>query len=87
MDSELKPLLDELVAAIHTSVYESPQIADIIERIQDAGYDPEVFLNAKIVICGRQPRRPEVPARSKRIVTFSNSDIDFLKEFHIRVNC
>ncbi len=48
MDQELKHLMKELGEAINESLADSEQIADVVSRIKDGGYDIFLVLEATI---------------------------------------
>ena len=48
MDKQLKSMMKELGDAINNSLSDSEQIAEVISRIKDGGYDVFVVLEATI---------------------------------------
>ncbi len=88
MDHRLKQLVEELSAAIGESVSESEEIAEVVAKIKNDGYDVAVILNATIAIKerGQGLLTRLTRADSTGSCKFNTDDIRFLKELHIRVN-
>ncbi len=84
-DERLKRLVEELSAAVHDSLSESEQIAEVIAKMRAGGYDVSLVLNATIAITKREeePVRPAVRANGTVESRFNAQDIKFLKSMHI----
>src|SRR6202022_2552840 len=64
VDQQLKQLMKELGDAINESLADSEQIAEVVSRIKDGGYDIFLVLEATIGVATRGERhekRPTVP--------------------------
>ncbi len=88
MDHKLNELVDELKMAIGRSVSESEEIADVVEKIKEGGYDIAVVLNASITVKERGAGLLSLLGRARGAVDckFNTRDVQFLKELHIKVN-
>lgn len=88
MDHRLKQLIEELSTAIGDSVSASEEIAEVIAKIKDDGYEIAVVLNATIAVRERGAGLLSRLTRTNGSVDckFNTEDVQFLKELHIRVN-
>ncbi len=88
MDHRLKQLVEELSAAIGESVSESEEIAEVVAKIKNDGYDVAVVLNAAIAVKERGEGPLSRLTRTNDAISckFNTDDIRFLKELHIKVN-
>ncbi len=89
MDQRLKQLMKELGEAINESLADSEQIADVVSRIKEGGYDIFLVLEATIGVS-----RPGEKSSEKTMVTtlssnpelkVSDQDLKFLKSLRIRI--
>lgn len=94
MNSRLKKLMKELGEAINSSLSESEQIAQVIARIKEEGFDIFLVLEATIGFNRHDeevaPASPElVTMRNKRNpdpdFTINDNDVRFLKSLRISV--
>ena len=94
MNPKLKKLMKELGEAINTSLSESDQIAQVITRIKEEGFDIFLVLEATIGFNRREeegvPASPElVSTRNKGNpnpeFTINANDVRFLKSLRIKV--
>ena len=90
VNQELKHLMKELGEAINESLADSEQIADVVSRIKDGGYDIFLVLEATIGVS----RPGEKPSDKTSMVTtltsnpdlkVSEQDLKFLKSLRIKV--
>ena len=89
MDQQLKQLMKELGEAINESLGDSDQIADVVSRIKDGGYDIFLVLEATIGVS----RPGENPDKSSMVTTLtsnpelkvSDQDVKFLKSLRIKI--
>jgi uncharacterized protein (UPF0335 family) len=93
VDRQLKKLMNELGEAINESLTESEQIAEVIARIKDSGYDVYLVLEATVGFTKqeeeRSPSRParRVSGRAKMPEFKLNShDKQFLKALRISLD-
>src|SRR5581483_4122626 len=90
VDQQLKHLMKELGEAINESLADSEQIADVVSRIKDGGYDIFLVLEATIGVS-----RPGEKSHDKTsiVTTLSSNpelkvtdqDLKFLKSLRIRI--
>ncbi len=88
MDHRLKQLVEELSGAIGESISESKEIAEVVAKIKNDGYDIVVTLNAAIAVkergAGLLSHLTDTNGTSS--CKFNTDDIRFLKELHIKVS-
>jgi len=89
MDKQLKSMIKELGDAINDSLSDSEQIAEVISRIKDGGYDVFVVLEATIGFNEREESEMEecLPASqlSAADLKITSQDAQFLKSLRISV--
>ncbi len=89
MDKQLKSMIKELGDAINNSLSDSEQIAEVISRIKDGGYDVFVVLEATIGFNQRAESEEEeslaAPRRSSADFKITSQDVQFLKSLRISV--
>ena len=89
VDHQLKQLMKELGEAINESLADSDQIADVVSRIKDGGYDIFLVLEATIGVS----RPGEKTDKSSMVTTLtsnpelkvSDQDVKFLKSLRIKI--
>ena len=90
VDQELKKLMKELGEAINESLADSEQIADVVSRIKESGYDIFLVLEATIGFS----KQGEKPSEKNSLVTtlstkpelkVSDQDVKFLKSLRIKI--
>ncbi|MGA9641253.1 MAG: hypothetical protein WBQ72_07645 [Terriglobales bacterium] len=92
MDQQLKQLMKELGEAINGSLSDSEQIAEVVARIKEGGYDIFLVLEATIGVSkqGEQPTdKPSlVSTLSSANPEFkvSDQDLKFLKSLRIKID-
>jgi len=72
VDQELKKLMKELGEAINESLADSDQIADVVSRIKDGGYDIFLVLEATIGF-SKQGEKIWPPPRGSCVLESSQS--------------
>ena len=91
VDQQLKQLMNELGAAINESLADSEQIAEVVSRIKDGGYDIFLVLEATIGVS----KQGEKPSEKTSLVTtlssnadlkISEQDLKFLKSLRIKLD-
>jgi len=96
VNTQLKRLIKELGEAINSSLSESEQIAQVIARIKEEGYDIFLVLEATIGF-NRQDQDEDTRAHSPELVgsrrksadpefTITAHDVRFLKSLRISVD-
>jgi hypothetical protein len=90
VDQELKQLMKELGEAINESLADSDQIAEVVSRIKDGGYDIFLVLEATIGVS----KPGDKSADKTSLVTtlssnpefkISDQDLKFLKSLRIKI--
>ena len=89
MDNRLKSMMKELGDAINNSLSDSEQIADVMSRIKDGGYDVFVVLEATIGFNQHDEddageELMETSQSSARL-NVTSQDLKFLKSLRISV--
>ena len=91
VDQQLKQLKNELGAAINESLADSEQIAEVVSRIKDGGYDIFLVLEATIGVS----KQGDKPSEKTSLVTtlssnadlkISEQDLKFLKSLRIKLD-
>ena len=91
MDQHLKQLMKELGEAINESLADSDQIAEVVSKIKDGGYDIFLVLEATIGVS----KQGEKPSGKTSMVTtltsnpdfkISEQDLKFLKSLRIKLD-
>ncbi len=87
MDKQLKSMIKELGDAINKSLSDSEQIAEVISRIKEGGYDVFVVLEATIGFNQRDESGEEesfsAPQRSSAGFKVTSQDLQFLRSLRI----
>jgi hypothetical protein len=90
VDQQLKQLMKELGEAINESLSDSEEIAEVVSRIKDGGYDIFLVLEATIGVS----KQGEKPSDKTSLVTtittnpefkVNDQDLKFLKSLRIKV--
>ena len=90
MDPQLKQLMKELGEAINESLSDSDQIAEVVSRIKEGGYDIFHVLEATIGVS----KQGEHPGENTSLVStlttnpelrVSDQDLKFLKSLRIKI--
>jgi pentose-5-phosphate-3-epimerase len=90
VDQQLKQLMKELGEAINESLSDSEQIAEVVSRIKEGGYDIFLVLEATIGVS----KQGEKPTDKTSLVTtlstnpefkISEQDLKFLKSLRIKI--
>lgn len=89
MDQQLKQLMKELGEAINETLADSEQIAEVVSKIKDGGYDIFLVLEATIGVS-----KPGEKSDKTSLVTtltsnpefkISEQDLKFLKSLRIKI--
>ncbi len=90
MDKRLKSLMEQLGEAINNSLSDSDQIAEVITRIKDGGYDVFLVLEATVGFNERDDAAEpvEIDDRGSATADFrvTTQDVKFLKSLRISVD-
>jgi hypothetical protein len=91
LDQQLKQLMKELGEAINESLADSEQIAEVVSKIKEGGYDIFLVLEATIGVS----KPGEKPGDKTSLVTtltsnpdlkISDQDLKFLKSLRIKLD-
>ena len=90
MDQQLKNLMKELGEAINESLADSDQIAEVVTRIKDGGYDIFLVLEATIGVSRPGEKSTEKTSlvttlSSNPELKISDQDLKFLKSLRIKI--
>jgi hypothetical protein len=90
VDQQLKQLMKELGEAINGSLSDSEQIAEVVARIKEGGYDIFLVLEATIGVSKQGEQASEktslVQAAGKNPeFSISDQDLKFLKSLRIKI--
>ncbi len=90
MDPQLKQLMKELGEAINESLADSEQIAEVVARIKEGGYDIFLVLEATIGV-SKQGEKSDKTSLVTTLSTnpefkVSDQDLKFLKSLRIKID-
>ena len=84
LNQEVKNLIQKLGEAIHESVSESEQIADVVREIREQGFDVLLMLEATIGLNHVENDEENAPAVDETVEgPFTRNDLSFLKSLRI----
>jgi hypothetical protein len=91
VDQQLKQLMKELGEAINESLADSDQIAEVVSKIKDGGYDIFLVLEATIGISKPGEKNSD---KTSMVTTLSSNpefkisdqDLKFLKSLRIKID-
>lgn len=91
VDQELKKLMKELGEAINESLADSDQIADVVSRIKEGGYDIFLVLEATIGFSKQSEKTSDKASLVSTLSTnpelkVSDQDLKFLKSLRIKID-
>ena len=91
MDQQLKQLMKELGDAINESLADSEQIAEVVSRIKDGGYDIFLVLEATIGVSKQGEKTTDKTSlvttlASNPELKVSDQDLKFLKSLRIKID-
>ena len=90
MDQQLKQLMKELGEAINESLADSEQIADVVSKIKEGGYDIFLVLEATIGVSKPGEKTPDKTSMVTTLTSnpefkVSDQDLKFLKSLRIKL--
>ena len=90
MDQQLKQLMKELGEAINESLADSDQIAEVVAKIKDGGYDIFLVLEATIGVSKPGEKSSDKTSLVTTLSTnpqfkISEQDLKFLKSLRIKI--
>jgi hypothetical protein len=83
IDDDAKEIVRDIGTAINESVENSPQVAEAIERLRDAGYEMELTLRLEI---GLRPHAGEAENGSGGTLELTDEDVQVLQRMKIRID-
>ena len=84
IDDDAKEIVREIGTAINESVENSPQVAEAIERLRDAGYEMELTLRLEI---GLRPHSSEEDGEGGEAnLELTDEDVQVLQRMKIRID-
>lgn len=91
MDQHLKQLMKELGEAINESLADSDQIAEVVSKIKEGGYDIFLVLEATIGVSKPGEKGTDKTSLVTTLTTnpelkISDQDIKFLKSLRIKLD-
>ena len=91
MDQQLKQLMKELGEAINGSLSDSEQIAEVVSRIREGGYDIFLVLEATIGVSKQGENSTDRTSLVSTLSTnpelkISDQDLKFLKSLRIKLD-
>ena len=91
VDQQLKQLMKELGEAINGSLSDSEQIADVVSRIKEGGYDIFLVLEATIGVSKQGEHTSDKTSLVSTLSTnselkISDQDLKFLKSLRIKID-
>src|SRR2546430_15797484 len=90
VDQQLKQLMKELGEAINESLADSDQIADVVSKIKDGGYDIFLVLEATIGVSKPGEKTADKTSMVTTLTSnpefkISDQDLKFLKSLRIKI--
>jgi pentose-5-phosphate-3-epimerase len=90
VDQQLKQLMKELGEAINESLADSEQIAEVVSKIKDSGYDIFLVLEATIGVSKPGEKSDDKTSMVTTLTTnpefkISDQDLKFLKSLRIKI--
>jgi hypothetical protein len=90
VDQQLKQLMKELGEAINESLADSEQIAEVVSRIKDGGYDIFLVLEATIGVSKPGEKSSDKTSLVTTLTSnpqfkISDQDLKFLKSLRIKI--
>src|SRR5665811_2612852 len=91
VDQQLKQLMKELGEAINESLSDSEQIAEVVSRIKEGGYDIFLVLEATIGVSKQGEKSPDKTSLVTTLSTnpefkINDQDLKFLKSLRIKID-
>ena len=83
MNQQVKDLIQKLGEAIHESVSESEDIAEVVREIREQGFDVLLMLEATIGLNQIEEEDAATPAEDAVEGPFTRHDLSFLKSLRI----
>lgn len=85
IDDEAKEIVQEIGAAINSAVENSPQVANAIERLREAGYEMELTLRLEIGLRPHEGEDAEMEGADAAL-ELTDEDLRTLRRMKIRID-
>ena len=85
IDDEAKEIVQEIGAAINSAVENSPQVANAIERLREAGYEMELTLRLEIGLRPHEDEDGETEGADAAL-ELTDEDLRTLRRMKIRID-
>ena len=83
IDDDAKEIVRDIGTAINESVENSPQVAEAIDRLRDAGYEMELTLRLEI---GLRPHSGDEGGGGEGTLELTDEDVQVLQRMKIRID-
>jgi hypothetical protein len=83
INDEAKQIVHELGTAINSAVEQSPQVAEAIERLREAGYEMELTLRLEIAL---REHLEEEAEQGEAALELTDEDMRTLRRMKIRID-
>ena len=83
IDDDTRQIVHEIGSAINDSIENSPQVANAIERLREAGYEMELTLRLEL---GLRPHSPSEDAEAGSNLELTDEDVRVLQRMKIRID-
>lgn len=83
INDEAKQIVHELGTAINSAVEQSPQVAEAIERLREAGYEMELTLRLEIAL---REHAEEEAGHEEAALELTDEDMRTLRRMKIRID-
>ena len=83
INDEAKQIVQELGTAINSAVEQSPQVAEAIERLREAGYEMELTLRLEIAL---REHLEEEAEQGEAALELTDEDMRTLRRMKIRID-
>lgn len=83
INDEAKQIVHELGTAINSAVEQSPQVAEAIERLREAGYEMELTLRLEIAL---REHAEEEANHEEAALELTDEDMRTLRRMKIRID-
>ena len=86
INDEAKQIVHDLGTAINSAVEQSPQVAEAIERLREAGYEMELTLRLEIALREHEQGEEEEAAAHEAALELTDEDLHTLRRMKIRID-
>jgi hypothetical protein len=86
INDEAKQIVHELGTAINAAVEKSPQVAEAIERLREAGYEMELTLRLEIALREHEAENEEDSDEEEAALELTDEDMRTLRRMKIRID-